>query len=196
MTTRSHGSANASDWVARALTGTRRAAAGTDRAAQDGARFLGVYLNDHQAAASGGLALVRRIRDRHTGTEIGTVLAGVARAIDADRRALDAIARHHEVTPAALKHAVARVAEFVSRAKLNGRLLRRSELSTVVELEALLAGIDAKRSLWRSLSAASVAVPPGLDLDELIRGATAQRATLLGLHRAAAASCFARVGER
>jgi len=42
-------------------------------------------------------------------------------------------------------------AEKVARFKPNGRLLQRSPLSSVVDLESLLLGIEGKRACWRVL---------------------------------------------
>jgi hypothetical protein len=43
------------------------------------------------------------------------------------------------------------VGERLSRLKLNGQLFGYSDLSRVVELEALCGGVALKRRLWRSL---------------------------------------------
>jgi hypothetical protein len=57
------------------------------------------------------------------------------------------------VEPSRVKNGLAWTVEKVGRLKLNGRLARRSPLSTLLELEALETGISGKRSLWTSLPA-------------------------------------------
>ena len=67
-----------------------------------------------------------------------------------------------------------------------------SPSSRVVELEGLLAGIDAKRNLWRSLRTAAAARPALAEtaLDDLIARATSQRDRLLVEHERAARNAF------
>ncbi|WP_329286684.1 hypothetical protein [Streptomyces sp. NBC_00691] len=49
--------------------------------------------------------------------------------------------------------ALGRLAEKAGRFKLNGRVLSRSPLSDVVELEAMRLGVEGKACAWRSLEA-------------------------------------------
>jgi hypothetical protein len=163
--------------------------------ASDGAspdRLLAVYLRDHFAAAGAGLALAERCRRANVEDPLGAVLAEVATEIAADRASLRDVMAALEVTEDPVKAVFARAGELVARIKSNGMLTRYSPSSRVVELEALLAGIDAKRNLWRALR---VAVPgrPALDvamLDELIDRATSQRTRLQAEHERAARVAF------
>jgi len=50
------------------------------------------------------------------------------------------------------KTCAAWVGEKIGRVKFNGRLLHRSPLSTVIELEGLLTGVQGKALLWQTLS--------------------------------------------
>ena len=78
----------------------------------------------------------------------------------------------------------------LGRLKLNGRLVRRSPLSDVLELEALGAGVTAKRDLWLALGVVEPAIPE-LDADQLVRlqqRAVDQLAGIGELHSAAAAA--------
>ena len=72
--------------------------------------------------------------------------------------------------------------------KLNGRLFKRSPLSTLVELEALEAAVYAKRNLWLSLAAlakrSQIGEPP--QLAGLIERATVQLERLQAHHDEAA----------
>ena len=89
-----------------------------------------------------------------------------------------------DVSEDPLKAVLGQAGELVARLKSNGMLTHYSPSSRVLELEGLLAGIDAKRSLWRSLRAAGVAhsAPNGPDLEELIARATSQRERLQAEH--------------
>jgi hypothetical protein len=116
-------------------------------------QLLPIYLNDHLAAATGGRELVRRAAGSNRGTEYGDFLAGLAAEIDADRDLLVNVMSRLGIRRDELKVTAGWVAEKFGRLKLNGRLTSYSPLSRVVELEALGAGVHAKRGLWRTLAA-------------------------------------------
>ena len=128
---------------------------------RSGQGLLGIYLNDHLAGATGGVELARRAARAHRGP-----------------------------AAASLKQLAAEIAQDrVVLLKLNGRLLARSPLSSLVELEALRLGVEGKAAGWRTLR-----VLAGTDerlaparLDELITSARRQ-ADLLEELRVRAAS--------
>ena len=68
----------------------------------------------------------------------------------------------------------------MGRLKPNGRLVRRSGLSVLIELEALRIGVTGKALLWRSLLVAAAGVPHAdpARLEELLRRAERQIETL------------------
>lgn len=159
------------------------------------AKVLRIYVNDHRAGAVGGVALYRRIADRYSGTPLGEAAGELVGAIEDDRQALERWAHTHGIAPNPLKKMVTRIVEIVARAKLNGYVIRRSPLSPVLEIEALLAGIDAKCSLWHSLQAAGLPVG-GSDYDVLIGRATEQRAQLVPFHANAAVAALTAFAEQ
>lgn len=112
--------------------------------------LLATYLQDHRAGAEAGVALARRLAGAEEGV-VGERLTSLADDIEADRTQLDEIMDELEVSPSMVKGAVARVAEIAGRFKLNGWVIQRSPLSSVLELEALSGGIVAKRRLWETL---------------------------------------------
>jgi hypothetical protein len=82
----------------------------------------------------------------------------------------------------------------LGRLKSNGRIVRRSPSSTVVELEALAAGIVTKANLWRSLRSAAPS-HEALDiaeLDGLVARATSQLERVVAAHEDAACTAFSR----
>lgn len=137
---------------------------------------LGIYLNDHLAGASAGAQLAHRIARVHARSPYGAELARLADEIAADRRALLEIMTALEVPARQYKILAGRIGERAGMLKSNGRLVRRSGLSTVIELEALRLGIEGKSLLWKTLLSAH----PGdsrLDHDrvkELLHGAQRQ----------------------
>ena len=91
--------------------------------------------------------------------------------------------------PDMAKIAVAWVGEKAGRLKLNGRILGRSPLSPVVELETLAIGITGKLLLWRLLRERQLPGSAAVDLDDLIARAERQREEV-EQHRIAAAAAL------
>ncbi|MCW2725833.1 MAG: hypothetical protein JWN35_2754 [Frankiales bacterium] len=136
--------------------------------------LLGIYLNDHLAGSTTGLELFRRAAASHRGTPAGQVLDRLTPEVEEDREQLLRIMRTLDVPVRQYKVAAGWAMEKVGRLKLNGRLLSRSPLSSVVELEALYLGVQGKGAGWRLLR---VMDDPRLDpaqLDRLIDRAAAQ----------------------
>ncbi|MET0326287.1 MAG: hypothetical protein ABW219_13770 [Ilumatobacteraceae bacterium] len=164
----------------------------TTETTDDDSKLLDVYLRDHLAGAHAGLALAERCRSSNDGTALAVLLDAIIPEIADDRDQLQSIMDGLEVTENKLKSMAARAAEAIGRVKSNGTLTHYSPSSRVVELEGLLAGIDAKRNLWASLRTIADERPE-LDaaaLDHLIQRATSQRERLLPAHHDAARLAF------
>jgi hypothetical protein len=114
---------------------------------------LGIYLRDHHAAGRAGSALAHRVA-AHTGLPLlrRAELNAVAREVAEDLATLESMMTTLGIDPSAVKDGVALVGERLGRLKLNGSLVSRSPLSSVLELEGLLAGITAKAAMWRALA--------------------------------------------
>jgi hypothetical protein len=153
-------------------------------------RYLAIYLQDHRAGAEAGVRLAERCRDHATDPEVREELSRIATEIDEDRRTLATIMAGLAVDPSAVKQIAGMAAERLGRLKLNGRAVRTSPLSVLVELEGLIGAVSLKRELWRTLRV--LARPVGdADLDGLIARAEDQRARLQALHGRVAADLFA-----
>lgn len=155
-------------------------------------RFTRIYLNDHRSAAAAGLALIRRCLDSNRHTQLGHHLRDLVEAIEADARALDEVIRELGLPVNPAKRWATLLAERLGLLKLNGKLRSYSPLSRVLELEALLAGIDAKRSLWSSLRTLREEHPTlaAFDFDLLAQRAADQHDELVPHHRRAAEEAF------
>ncbi len=154
--------------------------------------LLSIYLNDHLAGATAGVSLVERTAQEHRGTPAGPPLSQLATEIAEDRQALLDIMCTLDVEVQQYKLAAAWVAERVGRLKLNGHLLSRSPLSSLVELEGLKLGVEGKLSLWATLRTLAD-TEPRLDiarLGELTARGEAQVDTLEELRVAAALKAF------
>ncbi|WP_221889731.1 hypothetical protein [Streptomyces sp. WAC06614] len=121
------------------------------RSAPDPERLLTLYLNDHLAGAGGGRALARRTARAQRGTPAGPRLAALAEEIAEDRESLLEVMTALDVPVMRTKDVMVRLAERAGRVKPNGRLLTRSPLSDLLELEALKLGVEGKLALWRAL---------------------------------------------
>ena len=141
-----------------------------------GTDLLGIYLNDHLAGATAGTELARRMARSHRGREDGGPLNRLATEIAQDRSALLNIMAALGVTVRAYKVGAAWIGEKAGRLKFNGRLLSRSPLSDLEELEILRLGVEGKAAGWRTLRARAD-TDARLDagrLDELISRASSQ----------------------
>ena len=158
----------------------------------DARRLLSVYLSDHRAGSSGGLALVARARRSNEGSELGTYLRTLETELIDERAQLEVIAASLGVRLGRWKTVIGRVAVEMGRLKPNGRLVGYSPLSRVLELEALIAGVTTKKRLWRSLlvAAPTDAIVDATELDRLTAQADEQLEHLMAHHREAAALAF------
>ena len=155
-------------------------------------KALRIYLQDHLAGSTGGVELARRARGANQGTVYGDEFAKLADEIEADRRSLESIMDDLGFGADRPKNAVFWIAEKAGRLKLNGQLTGYSPLSRMVEIEGLIAGVNGKRSLWRSLLEVA-ADEPKLDADRLqrlVERAEQQLATLQELRSRAAREAF------
>ena len=83
--------------------------------------------------------------------------------------------------------------ERVGLLKLNGRLLSRSPLTTLVELEMMQMALSGKQALWTTMLRSDL--PTALDSESLIARTKRQREVLQQVHQRRAASPFVVVGS-
>jgi hypothetical protein len=155
-------------------------------------RLLAIYLNDHLAGATAGVALAQRLAGSHRGTDLERPTADLAEQIEQDRTALLEIMRALDVPPRRVKAVLAVLVERAGRLKLNGTLVRRSPLSSVIELEGMRLGVQGKTDGWQTLRhlADREARLSADRLDDLLRRAAAQSDTLEQLRLRAVAAAF------
>jgi hypothetical protein len=155
-------------------------------------RLLTIYLQDHYAGATAGLALFRRAASSHSDATIRAEIGRLAAEVAQDRSALRQIMGSLGIRPARTKALLAWVGEKVGRLKGNGRLFSRSPLSDLVELEGLIMGVTGKARVWESLQQAAERDHrlPESRIQGLVKGAEDQRARLEQLHRACALATF------
>ncbi len=143
---------------------------------QIGYRVLGIYLNDHLAGATAGTELAHRVARTHRAPGQDGQLKRLAAEVAQDRAALIAMMKALGIPIRAYKVCAAWVGEKAGRVKFNGRLLARSPLSDLEELELLRLGVEGKAAGWRTLRALADTdrrLDPG-HLDELMSRARRQ----------------------
>ena len=117
--------------------------------------LIATYLNDHLAAATAGVELVRRAAGNHDG-ERGAQLEALADEIAEDRESLRSIMKALEVPENPVKKAAGWLGEKAGRLKPNDHLVTRSPLSDVLEIEMLRAGTAARICGFQVLRAVAV----------------------------------------
>jgi len=145
--------------------------------------LIATYLNDHLAASTAGVELIRRAAGNHDG-ERGAQLSALADEIAEDREALRDIMKRLDVAESSLKKAAGWFGEKAGRLKPNDHLVTRSPLSDVLEIEMLRAGTAARICGFQVLRA--VAVEDGRvsreELERLIDRADDQAQRLYKIH--------------
>jgi hypothetical protein len=145
-----------------------------------GHRMVGIYLNDHLAGATAGTELAHRMARSHKDREERSGLMRLAAEIGRDRAALLDMMASLGITVRGYKVGAAWIGEKAGRLKLNGRLLARSPVSDLEELELLRLGVEGKAAGWRTLRIQADR-DTRLDarrLDELISRANSQAAQI------------------
>ncbi len=148
---------------------------------------LEIYLNDHLGGATMGVELFRRASRSAQGS-VKTQLQELTTEVERDRESLRTLMGTLAVPVHRYKVLGGWVLEKAARLKPNGRLLRRSPLSDLIELEGLLLGVQGKAAGFRTLrrlADTDTRLQAG-NLDELIARAERQANTLeqLRIHTA------------
>lgn len=145
--------------------------------------LLSVYLNDHLAAATGGLELFRRAAGSH-GDERGEQLRQLSAEAGEDLAALRSVMRRFEVQENRVLVTLGWLGEKAGRLKPNGYLVRRSPLADVVELEGLRNAAHAELCGWQVVRAFSVhdGRVPVTEIEALIERAEDRLTRLYTLH--------------
>jgi hypothetical protein len=127
----------------------------TGHVGRSGLALLGIYLNDHLAGATLGTELASRLAGAHRSSEESATFGRLATEIAEDRAALMELMAALEVPVRQYKIVLGWVAEKAGRFKPNGRLLTRSPLSSLEEVEMMRLGVEGKGACWRTLLVAA-----------------------------------------
>ena len=162
------------------MSDARTDGAAAPRARRTRTDLLGIYLNDHLAGSTVGTRRAAYLARSLRGSPFGAPLQPIADEIAEDREALLESMRRLGVPARRYKVWTAAAVELAGRLKPNGRLVGRSPLTSLAELELLRLGVEGKAAGWRTLR--RVAESDGrLDpaqLDDLVARAERQLSTL------------------
>ena len=161
------------------------------------AELLGIYANDHLASSTGGIELVSRMLSVHKGSRYEEPLEQLLSELREEKASLRSMMSALDIPVRQYKQLGVWVAEKLTRAKLNGRLISRSPLSDLVEFEFLASGVRAKRSGFETLRIAAEVEQrlPRAELDRLIDQAHRQYEWLTRTRREVAAEVFGGVAD-
>ncbi len=141
-------------------------------------KVITTYLQDHHAGSAAGLDAFARVAEQHSDDEVRQSVGRIAEEAGRDQTMLEQIMQRFDTKPAALKDLSGKVAEKVARLKANQRLLHRSPLSDLVEVEALVDAVHAKSMAWRVLLQLDDARLERAQLQKLLERAEAQESEL------------------
>ena len=122
-------------------------------------KYLATYLDDHVTGATVAIQRVRRMTSSYSDTPAGPVLSKLLAQLEEEREFLASTARALGIDLSRYKPALATVAERIGRLKPNGRLLRPSPLSALLEVELLRGAITGKLSGWQTLGTLPAEAP-------------------------------------
>lgn len=145
--------------------------------------LLGVYLNDHLAGAVAGAQRMRRTADALARTPVGADLDRVATEVAQEREEVRVLIEDLGFVQSRPKQAATWLGERATRLIANGRMLRHSPLTDLLEVEILRSAVTGKLGLWQTLRdlAPALGLDPGR-FDQLADRSTAQIAALDAVH--------------
>jgi hypothetical protein len=154
--------------------------------------LLGIYCNDHLAAATGGIELVSRMLGQHRGTPYEGKLEELLGELREERSVLRSSMAALGFPVRQYKQVASWIGEKVARLKLNGHVLSRSPLSDLVEFEFIATAVLAKRCGFETLRVIAAADDrlDGPLLDRMIAQADKQHDWLADVRREVAARTF------
>ncbi|WP_235735501.1 hypothetical protein [Nocardioides alcanivorans] len=106
-------------------------------------------LQHHWAGATAGVAFFDRVGRGFPDPEVAAEVRRLAAEVNDDRESLRQLMRSLGFEPSRLGAATARAGEWLGRFKPNGRVIRRSPLTDVLELEMLRNALSGKRIGWQ-----------------------------------------------
>lgn len=115
-------------------------------------RLLSIHLRDHHALLVATRELAQRMSSGGRLPELQALASELRAAAADDLVAVEKLLARLDSAPSLSRAAAVRVGERLGRLKLNGRIVRASPLSAVVELEGAALLLASVRMLWEGLA--------------------------------------------
>jgi len=154
-------------------------------------KLFGLYLSDHLAGATAGQGRLERMARDFTDTPFHAELSALAAQLREEREYVRGLVGDFGLPRRTPRLAAAWVAERAGRLKLNGRLVKRSPMTLVLESELMRSAVMGKLGLWQTLRDLSGDLGLGDSrFDALAAKAREQIATLDRVHEYARRRSF------
>ena len=129
---------------------------------------IATYLNDHLAGSVVALELMENLQEIYADHPVAAFVAALKADVEADRNELETIMKRLDISQSSTRKVSAWLTEKVTELKLRIDDAKHGELRLLESFEALSLGIEGKKSLWISLSAAAES-SPGLQIADYER---------------------------
>lgn len=158
---------------------------------------LGIYLNDHLAASTGALDLMKHLAEAHDGTPVAKLALQLHAEISAERQELEQLIKRLGLGESIPRQVGAWLGTKISQLKLQIDDKATGALRLFEGLEALTLGIHGKRALWIVLGelAENDAALRGPDYERLVQASEDQRQRVEIMRLAAAPAAFAPIEQ-
>ncbi len=113
--------------------------------------YLVTYLNDHLGLSVAEIELARRCLSSNRESELGKFLEELLLALEEDQVRIRKLLKRLNASESTVKKLGGWMMEKAGRLKLNNSLFRYSDLSRLIELETMAAGLQAKAAMWSVL---------------------------------------------
>jgi hypothetical protein len=136
-----------------------------------------IYLNDHLTGAAGALDLIHHISELHPSDKETLFYKELHTEITNDQKILKALIHRLGAEESTLRQVAGRIAEKISRIKLEPTKIEEGSIGLFESLEVLALGIQGKHLLWKAILALKNPYPEweGIDFKKLEQQAKDQR---------------------
>ena len=125
---------------------------GSPRISEDVDRdLLNLYISDHLTGATAGMSRIERMAEANVDTPVFAELSMLAHEIRNERRFLEQLLEDLGFKQLPHRQAASWVGEKVARLKNNGRLVKRSPMTLVLEAELMRSAVIGKKGGWETL---------------------------------------------
>lgn len=114
-------------------------------------KLLELYLSDHLTGATAGRDRIERMANDFVDTPVFAQIASVSVEIRAERALLKNIIHDLGLAQKPYRQAAAATVERVGRLKGNGRVVRRSPMTLLLETELMRSAVIGKAGVWETL---------------------------------------------